>query len=106
MINRQVIEVIKNKLVTVYNPITIYLFGSYAWGEPTEDSDIDMLVIVNDSQEKPNQRIKSAYIALRGLGVPKDILVYTKEEFERSAFEPSTLIYKIKNEGVKLYEVA
>jgi uncharacterized protein len=106
MIDTQIIEIIKDKLVAVYNPITIYLFGSYAWGEPNEDSDIDMLVIINHSEEKPNHRLKPAYATLRGLGVPKDILIYTKEEFDRNALEPSTLFYKVKNEGVKLYEVA
>lgn len=46
MINKETIEEVKNRLVKTYNPIAIYLFGSYAWGSPTEDSDLDLLVII------------------------------------------------------------
>ena len=36
-----------------YDPDSIYLFGSRAWGEPREDSDYDLLVIVPESDERP-----------------------------------------------------
>jgi hypothetical protein len=64
------------------------------------------LIIVKDSSEKPHQRIKPAYRVLRGIKVPKDILVFTELEFECQAKEPSSLFYKIKTEGVKLFEAA
>ncbi len=44
MIEKKVIDEVKNRLVNTYNPIAIYLFGSYAWGIPTEDSDLDLLI--------------------------------------------------------------
>jgi len=43
MISQETIEEVKNRLVKTYDPISIYLFGSYAWGHPTEDSDLDLL---------------------------------------------------------------
>jgi predicted nucleotidyltransferase len=104
MLNKERITVIIRKLVETYWPIRIYLFGSYAWGEPTIDSDLDLLIIVANSNEKPYRRMKPAYQALRGMKVSKDILVYTENEFETYAAEPSSLFFKIKNEGVKLYE--
>ncbi len=74
----------------------MYLFGSYAWGEPNDNSDLDILIIVRESKEKPYKRMKPAYVALRDLRGSMDILVYTVEEFEKSAKEPSTLFYKNK----------
>ena len=52
MISKEVLEEVKNRLVQAYNPVAIYLFGSYAWGVPTEDSDLDLLVVVDESEEK------------------------------------------------------
>lgn len=106
MLNEDKITIIIQKLVETYQPNKIYLFGSYAWGVPTIDSDLDLMIIVAGSFEKPYRRMKPAYQALRGMKVPKDILVYTEDEFETYASEPSSLFYKIKKEGIKLFEAA
>jgi predicted nucleotidyltransferase len=106
MIEKDMILAVTEKLVAVYNPITIYLFGSYAWGTPNEDSDIDIMVIVKESNEKSYKRMKPAYVALRELDGPRDIFVYTIDEFEKYVKEVSSLCYKIKEEGVKLYEAS
>lgn len=106
MVGNDKILLIVQKLVQIYQPKSIYLFGSYAWGNPNNDSDIDLLIIVRDSTEKPHKRMKPAYQVLRGIKVPKDILVYTEAEFEQQAKEPSTLFFKIKKDGVKLFEAA
>jgi predicted nucleotidyltransferase len=102
--NSDIINIIKERLINAYNPKTIYLFGSHAWGEPDVHSDFDLLVIIEKSDEKPYKRIIKGLHALRGLKIAKDILVYTTDEFERLASDISTLCYKIKNEGVRLYE--
>lgn len=103
MINKETIEEVKNRLIKVYNPLAIYLFGSYAWGNPTEDSDLDLLIVVDKSDEKTYERPRVAYDALFGMGISKDIIVYTKEEFERLSKNITTLGYKIKKEGELLY---
>lgn len=104
MISRELIEEVKNRLVKTYSPITIYVFGSYAWGSPTEDSDLDLLIVVADSDEKTYKRPVRGYNALRGLDISKDIIVHTKEEFDRRSNDITTLEYKIKKEGRVLYE--
>ena len=48
-------EIIR-RLVDEFHPETIYLFGSHAWGKPTSGSDMDLLVIVENSRQKPTQR--------------------------------------------------
>lgn len=47
MIDNQKISLIVEKLVKAYQPKKIYLFGSFAWGQPNADSDLDILIIVN-----------------------------------------------------------
>ena len=43
----QIIYKIVNKLKEI-NPDKVILFGSYAWGEPHRESDLDIIVITND----------------------------------------------------------
>ena len=103
MISADIIEEVKNRLVKTYNPIAIYLFGSYAWGHPTEDSDLDLLIVIDKSDEKSYKRPIPGHDVLFGMGLSKDIIVYTKEEFENRANEVTTLAYKIKKDGELIY---
>lgn len=103
MINKELLEEVKNRLVKTYNPIAIYIFGSYAWGTPTEDSDLDLLVVVDKSDEKSFKRPIPGYKALRELDISKDIIIYTKKEFDTKVKNITTLGYKIKKSGKILY---
>jgi uncharacterized protein len=103
---KPLIEIIKQRLITAYNPSTIYLFGSYAWGNPQDDSDIDLLIILNHSNEKQYKRPVRGIEALKGLKISKDLIVFTKDEFDDLSGNASTLCYKIKHEGIKIYEAA
>lgn len=106
MINRKVIDEVKNRLVRTYNPLEIYIFGSYAWGTPTDESDLDLLIVVEKSDEKSYKRSVPGDLALVDMLISRDILVYTKEEFEARAKDVTTLCYKIKKEGEKIYAYA
>ncbi|MEK7658033.1 MAG: nucleotidyltransferase domain-containing protein [Patescibacteria group bacterium] len=55
IVNKEKIQEITNKIVKEYNPRKIILFGSYAWGKPTEDSDVD-LFIIKDSFDRRIER--------------------------------------------------
>ena len=103
MVNKEIMEEVKNRLIKAYNPISIYVFGSYAWGAPTEDSDLDLLIVVDKSDEKSYNRPRAGQRALFGLNIAKDLIVYTKEEFERTSHDKTSLGYKIKREGKVLY---
>ena len=61
-----------------------------------------MLVVVEHSDEKPYKRAIKGIRALRGMGIAKDILVYTKEEFNALSKDVSSLIYKVEKEGIRL----
>jgi len=104
LITPQKINTLKDVLVNTYHPSAIYLYGSRAWGNADEESDVDILVIVDESIEKPYKRPVKAIRALRGLQIDEDIIVYTKQEFEELSQDVSTLCHKIKKEGAILYE--
>ena len=95
-------ETITTRLQKAYNPLSLYIFGSHAWGTPTKDSDLDLVVVVESSDQKPYKRAVKGIRALRGLGIAKDILVYTKDEFKTLSQDVSSLLYKVEKEGIKL----
>jgi predicted nucleotidyltransferase len=97
---------ITSRLIKIYKPEEIYLFGSYAWGTPGKNSDIDLFIIVEKSDLDRAERIRVGLRALLDLNIPVDILVYTKDEVEEKKNHPSTLTHKILTRGVKLYEAA
>lgn len=100
---RPVIAEATRRLVEEFQPEQVWLFGSYAWGEPTEDSDLDLYVVVTESNERPLKRMQRAQKSLRGVPMARDVMVATAESARRFAEIPSTLTYKIFHEGVKLH---
>jgi predicted nucleotidyltransferase len=92
------------RLIKIFNPDKIFLFGSYAWGAPNGDSDLDLLVLVSHHQDTPSQRATIAYRGLRNIPLPLDILVKTRLEFENFLEVPPSLESKIVSEGICLYE--
>ncbi len=67
MIAREIINRAVKRLVQTYHPLKIYLFGSYAWGKPTEESDLDLLIVVDRSDQNEYQRSVAGHYALWGL---------------------------------------
>jgi len=106
MIEQDIIEEVKKRLIQAYGPLEIYLFGSYAWGSPDEESDLDLLIVVDELNDTRHKMKVAGHRALRNVDVSKDILVYTREEFEARAHDITTLGYKIKQEGKLIYAKA
>ncbi len=103
MITQETIEIAKERLVKAYNPLSIYLFGSYAWGVPHEDSDLDFMIVVSDEYELGSPPSLKGYDALFDLRVPVDILINRSSIFLKRANHFSTLQHKILKESIKLY---
>jgi predicted nucleotidyltransferase len=91
------------RLVTEFQPEQIWLFGSHAWGTPNEDSDVDLMVIVPSSNERPIRRMQRAHRCLRGIGFAKDVLVNTRSEFDHYRHLTASLSHRIFQQGRKLY---
>ena len=91
------------RLVAEFQPEEIWLFGSHAWGRPTDDSDVDLMVIVPRSDERVIKRMQRAHYCLRGLGFPKDVLVPTRAEVDRYKHLRASLFHQVLAKGRKLY---
>ena len=97
------IEAITKKLVERFHPEKIILFGSYAWGEPDQASDIDLMVIIPDSSLSPARRSQIAHKCLRDIGIAKDIIVKTRKEFNKYINVHASLECEVMERGRVLY---
>ena len=98
-----ILKEVVSRLVAEFQPEAILLYGSYAWGEPTPDSDLDLLVIVTSSDERPIRRMQRACGLMHDIGFPMDIMIQTREEFERFLPVKASLARKIAIDGKVVY---
>jgi predicted nucleotidyltransferase len=101
-INDELIKEIKNRIVSEVHPEKIILFGSYAYGTPTRDSDVDLLVIM-PSDEPMHKRIFRIRKLLRDFRVPKDVIVYTPQEVNDWKDVSNAFITSIMRKGKVIY---
>jgi predicted nucleotidyltransferase len=102
-VSDQLLQEMTERLVTQLHPEEIILFGSRAWGTPRDDSDVDLLIIVPTGTNALADQELRARRCLRGLGVPKDILVRTRERIERYRDVPASLEAQVLSRGKVLY---
>ncbi|MFY4730924.1 nucleotidyltransferase domain-containing protein [Nitrospira sp. BLG_2] len=76
-----VIAEMVRRIVERFHPERIILFGSHARGTAGPHSDVDLLVVMQPQGPKRRQAVE-IYGLLAGMGVPKDVIVVTPEEFE------------------------
>ncbi len=98
-----VLEEAVERLKAEFQPEEIYLFGSHAWGTPDDDSDVDLMVIVPDSDERSIKRMQRAHRCLRGIGFAKDVLVPTRTQVDRYKHLRASLFHQVLAKGRKLY---
>lgn len=97
------IKRITRRIVKEYKPEKIILFGSFAYGKPTEDSDIDLFIIKNSKKEKI-ERERELRRMLFGNNFPAmDILIYTPKEVEKRVLIKDLFIKEILSKGKLLY---
>jgi len=97
------LDEITRRLVDEFHPLKIILFGSHAWGEPNRNSDVDIMVIIESSDEKPAKRDIRARRRLLDIDVPMDIFVKTRAEFDVFSGVKASLERAIVERGKLLY---
>lgn len=97
------VHTIVTRIVDAVDPVSIILFGSYAYGTPHKESDVDLLVILETALPRHKRSIIINQ-ALAGLLIPKDILVYTPEEVAEWVGVPRAFITQITTKGVVVYD--
>ena len=103
-IKKEIITLLKNQ--DIYK---IFMFGSYAVGKVHNDSDVDLLVILNKTGVSnnyktllENKRTISKPLHELRKSVPIDLLVYTKDEWKILKDSKSSFIKHIEKESVSL----
>ncbi len=114
-------KVVVTKIDQIINGITdtlkdqgvekIILFGSYAYGEPTEDSDLDIIVVTSDNYMPASNREKMELhhkynLLIRKFRkvIPIDMLVYTKLMYQKVQESGNLFTREINHKGKVLYE--
>ena len=103
MIPQDKIDIVVNTIVEKYSPEKIILFGSYANGTPTEDSDVDLLIIKDTDLPRP-KRLREVRKFLRGMKIPLDLIVYNSSEIKKWKDVKQAFITRVLNNGKVLYE--
>jgi len=102
-IDENLLSDIVQRILKVAQPEKIILFGSYARGEATEASDLDLLII-QPSDLPRYKRSTPVRLALRGLFPSKDVVIYTPEEVKEWESASTSFIASALREGRILYE--
>jgi len=96
------IKKITEKIKKAVSPEKIILFGSYAAGKQKDNSDLDILVIMNSLLPRYKRSVP-IYKALAGILIPKDIIVYTPEEVEEWKNVSQAFVTSAISKGKVLY---
>jgi len=91
------------RLIAALQPEKIILFGSYAYGNPTPDSDVDLLVVMETNKPRKEHVVDVSLLLYPRL-FPVDILVKTPEEIEEALKKRDFFIREIVTKGQVLYE--
>jgi predicted nucleotidyltransferase len=96
------LEIILEKLIPEFRPSKIFLFGSRAQGKSREDSDYDLLLLIEKSELSRHERMSKALTTLWGCGIKADVFIYTEAEFNEWKDEFSSIPYTVVTEGLEL----
>jgi predicted nucleotidyltransferase len=106
MIEIRQINDIVNRIALNYNPDKIILFGSYAHGNYSENSDLDFILVKDTNAPKHKRGLEVRRLFYR-LTIPMDFKIYTSSEFDKelsnqysflsSAIKGSKILYERKN---------
>ena len=103
MISEQTIQQAVGRLVEAAKPSKIILFGSYARGDATENSDLDLMVIEPEVSNKFDEMVRLRNV-MGDMDIGVDLLVYSDLEASRRSQVPGTVLYWAFKEGRVMYD--
>ena len=105
MVTREDIQATCDDIVREFAPLQVILFGSYAYGTPTEDSDVDLLVVM-DIPESETSRQASEILQRIPRRFSMDLLVRSPEEIAYRTSHNDWFLREITEKGEVLYGCA
>jgi len=98
------VDAVVHRLVEVASPLRIYLFGSYARGQTRRDSDLDLLIVVDDAVANTREESVRLRRAVRDIHMPMDILVVRARDFEALRDRIGLIYREVAREGQLVFE--
>lgn len=98
-----IIQEMVDRIVRDFDPVKVILFGSQARGEGNRDSDVDLLVVLDEIDDKMDAAVAIMGV-LREVRVPNDIIVTTPEEIARRGHIINTVLRWALRDGRVMYE--
>lgn len=105
MIAEETIQLAVRLLAQAAPATRIILFGSYARGTPSDQSDLDFLVLKRVVRNRHAEIVRLLRV-LEPHGIPADVLVASEEVFDAWKDIPGTVLYEASKEGRVVYEAA
>lgn len=102
-VTEEILAEIVRRIVAQFNPEKIILFGSYAYGKPHQDSDVDLFVVMH-SVLSPFKRAAEISTLIRPRPFPVDIVVRTHEEMCEALVRRDPFVTDVMQHGRVLYE--
>jgi predicted nucleotidyltransferase len=96
------IQRVVRQIVEHFHPAKVILFGSHAYGVPTEDSDVDLLVVMNAGGS--TLRAAATISATIAHPFPLDIMVFEPQQFQASLERGGVFATEVATNGMVLYE--
>ena len=101
-VEQEQIQALAQKIAEKFQPEKIILFGSYAWGKPNSDSDVDLFIVKDTKNTRDTARKISRLIFPRPF--PLDIIVYQPDKANERLARGDFFIQDIFSKGKLLYE--
>ena len=102
MVSRSAIRKFANEVARQFKPDKIILFGSYAYGKPTPDSDVDLLVVMSQRQVRRDLSVRMRWAV--PCTFPLDLLVRSKQEVSQRLDWGDCFVQEVLSKGKVLYE--
>lgn len=103
MVEQNILEEMKSRLVATYNPLEIYLFDPYPTAPFDEDTTFEVGVVVPAIEGTKGALVEKGHEALWGLHISKDLFVYDHKQFAVMKQEKSTMPYHLATRGTRIY---
>ena len=104
LVTPEKVHAVVGRLIEMAHPKQIILFGSYARGKITENSDLDVLIVAGDEVENTRRESVRLRGALKEIEMPIDIVVVRESTFQKLSDTPGLIYEEARRTGLLVYE--
>lgn len=103
-VSREIIQEMVDLIVEHFHPEKVILFGSYARGDENKNSDVDLMILLNQTPPEGKRSVPILRLLFEYFSEPIDVVVQTTTGFECWREILGSLAHRVVQEGIVLYE--